>query len=89
MLATWLAATLSTVVAALVLAIVAGTTRLALIVRDNARETRTLTLAVAKLTEDMAQDHDRLAAVEHQLDMPGRPRHRRDDPEERYRYGRN
>lgn len=76
-----LAQSLPTIVAALVLAILGGIVRLALIVRDTGRDTKELAHGVAELRKDWADDHDRLAAVEAAL-WPGPPRGGR------HRYGR-
>jgi hypothetical protein len=58
-----LAAAASTIGAALVLAVLGGLVRLALLVRDTAQETKSLTAAVAELRKDHSDDHDRLTAV--------------------------
>lgn len=68
---------LATVGAAIVLAILGGIVRLALIVRDTGRDTKELAHGVAELRKDWADDHDRLAAVEAALwPGPQRGRHR-------------
>lgn len=48
----------------LFLALLLGLFRVALLVRDTVRESKTLTSAVAELRKDHGDDHERLIAVE-------------------------
>lgn len=72
----WINSVATAVLSGLLLAMLLGIVRMGLLIRDTAREAKTLTQGVAELRKDHGDDHERLVAVEAALAWRGGGRHR-------------